>query len=207
MGMARIPVAELRVQTQGPGLVRATANVPARRESADLREWAERSGVSAGAMVSAGLVLAVVGGLGALLFSPGFFGMMVLSSLFTVGGGLAFLGILKRKGRSEEPKALPPASSATVIAERSRRVLALLERGGDHTFEQLMGQLRWTEAALLETLVAMKEAGQIVEDLDLDTGEWVYRSAVADFGSAVPGGGMTLADRQARGLHTEAHRQ
>jgi hypothetical protein len=204
MGMARIPVAELRVQTQGPGLVRVTANAPARQDG-DLREWVQRSGVSPGAMVSAGLLLAAVGGLGALLLTPGFFGMVALSAMFTVGGGVAFLGVLKRKGRGDpEPKALPPASAATVIAERARRVGALLGRGGERTFEQLMAELRWTEPALLETLLAMKDSGQVVEDLDLETGEWVYRSSVAEFGT---GGGMTLADRQARGLHTEAHRQ
>jgi hypothetical protein len=206
MGMARIPVAELRVQTQGPGLVRVTASAPA-RQGGDLREWVHQSRLSPKTMVSGGLVLAAVGGLGALLLTPGFFGMMILSSMFTVGGGVAFLGVLKRKGRKEEPKALPPASSATVIAERARRVATLLDRGGDYTFERLLTQLRWTEPALLETLLAMKEAGQVIEDLDLDTGEWIYRSTTADYGTAAPGGGMTLADRQARGLHTEANHQ
>jgi hypothetical protein len=206
MGMARIPVAELRVQTQGPGLVRATASAPA-RQGGDLREWVHQSGVPPRAMVSGGLVLAAIGGLGALVLTPGFFGMMVLSSMFTVGGGVAFLGVLKRKGRKEEPKALPPASSASVIAERARRVGGLLDRGGDYTFERLLAQLRWTEPALLETLVAMKEAGRVIEDLDLETGEWVYRSTTTDYGTAGHGGGMTLADRQARGLDTETDHQ
>jgi hypothetical protein len=204
MGMARIPVAELRVQTQEPGLVRVTANAPARR-GGDLREWVQESGMSSRGLVTVGLGLAVVGGLGALVLAPGFFGMVALSSMFTVGGGLAFLGVQKRKGRAQEPKALPPASSATVIAERARRVASLLEHGGDHTFERLLAQLRWTEPALLETLLAMKESGQVLEDLDLETGEWVYRSTVTDFGAVGLGGGMTLADRRARGLHTEAH--
>lgn len=203
--MARIPVAELRVQTQGPGLVRVTASAPARQGGGDIREWVQRSGMRPRALVMAGLALAAVGGVGALLISPGFFGMVAFSSMFTVGGGLAFLGMLKRKPPADEQRALPPASSATVIAERARRVQTLLEQAGDHTFERLMAQLRWTEPALLETLLAMKDSGQLIEDLDLDTGEWIYRSALADYGTAGAGGAMTLADRRARGLHTETN--
>lgn len=201
MTMARIPVAELRVQARVPGLVRADARSPA-HSRADLLQWVERSPVSTGSMVSAGLGLATIGALGALLTSGlGLFGMLALSSMFTVGGGLVFLGIIKRKGRAaaeEEPlKALPPASAPAVIAERSRRVVAVLERSGELTFERLLDQLRWTEGALLETLVAMKESGVVIEDLDLDTGEWVYRPQLTDFGE---GGPMTLAERQAQRL-------
>ncbi|MCA9653348.1 MAG: hypothetical protein H6712_34500 [Myxococcales bacterium] len=198
--MARIPVAELRVQTQVPGLVRAEAATPA-RSRADLRVWAERAPVSSGAMVGLGLGLAVVGGVGALVVSGvGFFGMLALSTMITLGGGMAFLGVLKRKGRKDQEaealKALPPASAPAVIAERGRRVIMVLEQHGDLTFERLLAQLRWTEGALLETLVAMKDAGRVVEDLDLETGEWVYRSQL-ELGA---GGPMTLADRQAQRL-------
>jgi len=204
MGMARIPVAELRVQTQGPGLVRVTASAPA-REGRDLREWVQQSGISPGAMVTTGLVLAVLGGLGLLVLASGSFaGVVALASMVTTGAGLAFLGALKRKDAKAEPKALPPASSAAVLTERSRRVRAVLDGGGGHTFEQLLHQLRWTESALLETLVVMKDGGQVVEDLDLDTGEWVYRSQELGFGG---GGPMSLADRQAHGRQEETHRR
>jgi len=208
MGMARIPVAELRVHSQGPGLVRASSTAPARSDD-DLRQWAQRSSLSPGAMVAGGLALAAVGGVGALLMSVGFFGMVALSSMMTVGGGVAFLGVLKRRGRAEpEPPLALPAASMAVIAERARRVQSVLAPGGDFTFEQLMAALRWTEPALLETLLSMKETGQVIEDLDLDTGQWVYRSQHNEYGSTVPGGGgMTLADRQARGLHAEAQQQ
>lgn len=208
MGMARIPAAQLQVQTQGPGLVHVTANAPAPVPARDLQDWVAQSSLSAGAMVMGGLALAAVGGLGALVMHVGFFGVVALSSMITVGGGVALLGILKRKGRkAPEPRALPPASTASVIAERARRVQAVLGQGGDFTFERLLAALKWTESALLETLLAMKEAGQVVEDLDLDTGEWVYRSQYTEYGSALPGGAMTLADRQAQGLHVEANRQ
>lgn len=208
MGMARIPVAQLQVQTQGPGLVHVNAHAPSSSPAprTELRDWVADSSLSPGAMVVGGLALAAVGGLGALVMHVGFFGVVALSSMITVGGGVALLGLLKRKGRkTEEPRALPPASSAAVIAERSRRVKSVLGQGGDFTFERLLAELRWTESALLETLVAMKDAGQVVEDLDLDSGEWVYRAQITEYGSALPGGAMTLADRQARGLPMEAN--
>lgn len=200
MGMARIPVAELWVQTQGPGLVRATANVPARQaEGGDLREWVSESRVSSGTLVTVGLVLAAVGGIGALIVTSSVLGIVAVTSMITAGTGLAFLGVLKRKDRAAQPKALPPASSTTVLAERARRIGSVLD-AGDHTFEQLLGKLRWTESALLEALVVMKDSGQVVEDLDLDSGEWVYRSAVAGYGSVGTPGALSLAERQARGL-------
>ena len=53
---------------------------------------------------------------------------------------------------------------------------------------------RWTDRALVETLVAMKDAGALIEDLDLDSGEWVYR---LQYGDAIgTPASMTLADRQ-----------
>jgi hypothetical protein len=199
MGMARIPVAELWVQTQGPGLVRVTANAPARQEGGDLREWVRESRVTSGTLATAGLVLAAVGGLGALIVTSSVLGIIAVTSMITAGCGLVFLGALKRKDRNSQPKALPPASSATVLAERARRIQSVLD-AGDHTFEQLLGKLRWTESALLETLVVMKDSGQVVEDLDLDSGEWVYRASFAAFGTLGSEGALSLAERQARGL-------
>ena len=50
---------------------------------------------------------------------------------------------------------------------------------------------------LVQTLVALKDAGQVVEDLDLDTGEWVYRLQPSDeMGTRAS---MMLADRQSAG--------
>ncbi len=198
MGMARIPAAELRVQTGHGGLVRVDATAPARTvPENDLKQWIKRSPVSAGALIGGGLLMMAAGGVGAVVMHVGFFGVVALGSMITLGGGLAFLGVLKRGGREsdDDTKALPPASAAAVIAERSRRVQQCLDKGGHYTFEQLMAQLRWTEGALLETLVAMKDGGLLVEDLDLETGEWFYRSQVATYGT---GGAMTLADRQAQ---------
>ena len=67
---------------------------------------------------------------------------------------------------------------------------------GDATFETLLRLLGWMEPVLLETLVQMKESGAIEEDLNLDTGEWIYRTR-NDLGMGAAGG-LMLEDRQAR---------
>ena len=206
MAVARHNVAELwglRQATSGPARPTgpsATGALAVRDEaSTDLVGWVEGSRVSAGKLVSGGLALAIAGALGALLIpGVGFFGTVALGSMFTLGGGLAFLGLRKLSrgsGSGAAAAAAPvlPPSRQQLMAERSRRMTAVLE-GGPSTFERLTTALRWTETAVLETLVFMKEAGIVVEDLDLDTGEWIYRLQDNDFGTA---GTMTLADRQA----------
>lgn len=153
--------------------------------------------VGAGIVAIGAVVASVAGGLVATA---------IAGSMITIGGGVALLGVLKRKGRAPQPvpaRALPPASSTAVIAERSRRVATVLEQTGRATFERLAARLRWTEPALLETLMAMTESGHLVEDLDLETGEWFYRLQATDFGT---GAALTLADRQARALQSKGDR-
>ena len=62
-----------------------------------------------------------------------------------------------------------------LLAERSRRVRAILAGASSaselHTFEKLVQESRWTQAAMLSTLLHMKERGEVVEDLNLDTGD------------------------------------
>lgn len=186
--MAHHPVDELRVRL-GPGSspgalqrVAPSGDAPAPGEgSGDVRRWAERSPLPAGGMVLGGLGLAVVGlGLGLALplslATATLFGGMV-----TFGGGLAYLGGLKRKAEVDTTKALPPAPtvSPVVLAERARRVRAWLQQRRQATFEELAEALKWTESALVETLLHMKEAQVIEEDLDLDSGQWVYRMETA----------------------------
>jgi hypothetical protein len=196
--MARHPVTELWVQRQGATLVRVSANAPAEvgAEKSDLRTWVDRSGVPAGGLVAGGLALSLTGlALAALVGWSGLGVAAIYSAMITVGGGLAFLGLVKRK--QPPPPALPaPRTSAEVQGERARRVHVALMQQGDATFETLLRLLGWTEPALLETLVYMKEGGAIEEDLNLDTGEWIYRSR-NDLGMGVAGG-LMLEDRQAR---------
>ncbi len=138
-------------------------------------------------------------GLGLGLALPLSMGTATLfGGMVTFGGGVAFLGALKRKSQLEAAQALPPAPTASpvVLAERGRRVRVWLQERGQATFEDLTGALRWTEAALVETLMHMKEAGLIEEDLDLDTGQWVYRmQSATETGTAAS---LMLADRDAR---------
>ena len=203
--MARYPITELWVQRQGAALVRVGGSVPAeadpsrsplRGDGGDLRTWVDRSALPAGALVAGGLGLGLSGlALAVLIGWSGLGVAAIYSAMITLGGGLTFLGLLKRK--RPPPPALPaPRTSPEVLNERGRRVHAALAQLGDATFEALLRLLGWTESALLETLVQMKEAGVIEEDLNLDTGEWIYRSR-NDLGMGAAGG-LMLEDRQAR---------
>lgn len=198
--MAHLPVEELRAQMRPAGaLQRIEPNAPARTQGGgDLRSWVEKSPLPPGGLLFGGIGLAMVGlGLGlALPLSMGtatLFGGMV-----TFGGGVAFLGALKRKSQIDAAQALPPAPtvSPVVLAERGRRVRSWLQERGQATFEELTAALRWTESALVETLMHMKEAGVVEEDLDLDTGQWVYRmQGATETGTAAS---LMLSERDAR---------
>lgn len=186
--MAHRPVEELRVHitgASGGALVRVDAQPPARK--GDLRGWVERSPLPPGGMMLGGVGLALVG-LGLGLALPLTMGTATLfGGMVTFGGGVAFLGGLKRKAQVEAAKALPPAPtvSPVVLNERTRRVRDWLQTRGQATFEEIAQALKWTEAALVETLLHMKETGALEEDLDLDSGQWVYRMQTAtDTGAA-----------------------
>jgi hypothetical protein len=201
MAMARQPVAELYVQSQGALVRLGPSTTPVRTddEPDDLRTWVDRAAIPWSGMVLGGMGTAVLGLVLASINPLGFLGTVAFSSMITLGGGLTFLGILKRKREQDEPppRALPAAGTApAVFAERARRVTHVLRDRGEATFETLLGRLRWTESALIETLVYMKNAGALEEDLNLDTGEWVYR--VQDIDAVGTPAGLTLAERQAR---------
>jgi predicted lipid-binding transport protein (Tim44 family) len=205
--MARDPVAQLWVQSQG-ALVpvgSAAPAAPAPTSGDDLRAWVDRTPVPWSGMVIGGMATAVIGLLLASINPLGFLGVVAFSSMISIGGGLAVMGALKRKraqARDEGRRALPAASATPeVIAERSRRVARVLESGGQATFEELVARLRWTEKALIEALVHMKNVGAVEEDLDLDTGQWVYRVQEQDL-AGTPAG-LTLDERQAR-VETES---
>jgi hypothetical protein len=206
--VARHTVAELWIQSQGGhALVRVGEPAALRRETTgshaalaggdDVRRWAERAPFSWHGMMVAGLALAGIGGLLATLNPIGFLGAVLFGCMMTLGGGIAILGGFKRASALVPPALPAPQGDPSVARERGRRVRMLLGQTGQSTFEQLLAKLRWTEAALVQTLVALKDAGQVVEDLDLDTGEWVYRLQSSDeMGTRAS---MMLADRQAAG--------
>jgi predicted lipid-binding transport protein (Tim44 family) len=203
MAMARDPVAQLWVQSQG-ALVRvgpAGVTAPSRTDSGsgdDLRAWVDRTPMPWSGMLVGGMATAVIGLVLASMNPLGFLGVVAFSSMISLGGGLAVMGVLKRKRAQErdEPRALPaPSATREVVAERSRRVARVLASGGQATFEDLIGRLRWTEKALIETLVHMKNTGAVEEDLDLDSGQWVYR--VQEHDAVGQPAALTLDERQA----------
>jgi hypothetical protein len=193
MTVARHPVTELWVQRQGSALVRVGSGAPTDAEKSDLRTWVDRSALPAPAMLVCGLALGL-SGVALAIAGPGGLALSALfSGMITLGGGMTFLALVKRKN-APAPRALTaPSTSPEVARERARRVHATLADGGDATFELLLRHLGWTEAALLETLVQMKESGAVEEDLNLDTGEWVYRA----HHDVAPGGALMLDDRKA----------
>ena len=201
MAMARQPVAQLWIQSQG-ALVRVGPPDVERPKGDDLQAWVDRTAVPWSGMVFGGMATALIGLVLASINPLGFLGVVAFSSMISIGGGLAFMGVLKHKrdqARTATARALPAATTApAVLAERARRVTQVLESGRQATFEGLLAQLHWTEKALIETLVEMKNTGAVEEDLDLDSGQWVYRVQEPDLvGSPA---GPTLDERHA--LHT-----
>jgi hypothetical protein len=197
--VARHNVSELWVQTQrGGALVRVpTGSLPAVSERDNsVIAWAQRVPASAPAMMVGGAVIGLLGGLLAVLNPLGFLGVAIFGGMITFGGGIAWLGAAKaRGGAAPDPR---PFVDPRVLAERGRRVATLLGQLGQATFEVLLGRLRWTEQALIETLVDMKDGAVLVEDLDLETGEWVYR--MQSGGEIGTRGSMMLDERR---VHSE----
>lgn len=131
-------------------------------------------------LVGSGVAFAFLGAL-ALAWSPfSLVGLVITNLFFSAGACLTVLGLAKRWAAAARPApALPPPRvDPHVLAERCRRVKAILRRvEGPTTFERLVRESKWTQAAMLSTLLHMKEQGEIIEDLDLDTGQWVYTLA------------------------------
>ncbi len=172
----------------------------------DVVAWVRRSGLPRSAFIGGGLALCGAGLILASVGVGGFVAGAAISGMITLGGGLTFLGFLKGRETKDRPPALGaapaqapepgPKTSPVVLAERGRRIVALLGERGPLTFEAIVAELRWTQAAVLETLVSLKGDGTIEEDLELESGQWIYKSSVA---SAVgTPGSLMLDDRIAR---------
>jgi len=152
-------------------------------------------------MVFGGAAMVMLATVAAVLGHWAFFGTMILTSLLTAGSGLVFLGLVKRRGKrdvvEDEQRGLS-ASEHRVLGQRSKRIIAVLEKSGRPlTFEALVDSTRWTRDAVLDTLLFMKEHGDVAEDLDLDTGEWVYSPDTSD---GVPGTPVSLMLEERRAL-------
>lgn len=68
------------------------------------------------------------------------------------------------------------AGLSQVAIERRTRMLAILKRmQRPLSFETLQGELQWTDEAILTTLRDLLANERITEDLNLESGHWVYQ--------------------------------
>jgi hypothetical protein len=203
--MAQHKVVDLVIQRGSVQIVRHVGpGAPARtdRDADDRTNWLVRSpgtwrglATVGAASASAGLVLGMVG--------HRLLTIWFANSLLSAGLCLLFLGLLKRMltvAPVAAPAPAPEVVDPRLLAERVRRVRAILARATSaselYTFERLVQESRWTQAAMLSTLLHMKERGEVVEDLNLDTGEWVY--SLAEDAVAVGPGSLMLEERTAQ---------
>lgn len=187
--MAQQKVVDLVIQQGALQIVPRPAAV-ARAERPDARDWLVRSPGSWQGLVGTGLMLAGSGLLLGIL-GPVMLTLWIANSLLSAGACLVFLGFVKRVWSRVQPSLAPPPAQVDprLLAERSRRVRTILARAPAaevYTFERLVHESKWTQAAMLSTLLHMKERGELIEDLNLDTGEWVY-SLTEDPVAGAPG--------------------
>lgn len=202
--MAQHKVVDLVIQHGSVQIVQRNAPaVPERGGAVDLRGWLVATPGTWLGMIGVGAASAGVG-MALSVLGTRVLTLMFANSMLSAGLCLLFLGVLKRVWARQTPDPTPAPAPAPVdaklLAERARRVRAILARASSaselFTFEQLIKESRWTQAAMLSTLLHMKERGEVVEDLNLDTGEWVY--SLADEPSVSGGASLMLAERTAQ---------
>ncbi len=205
--MAREKVVDLVVRQGSAQAVERSASFGS-GDGGDLKRWAMRNPLPWGVTFVGGLVMVALGTSMAAFASWAFFGTMLLSSLLTAGSGLVFLSLVKRRGEldalTDGQRGLS-ASEHRVLSQRSKRISVLLAKAGRPlTYEALVDRTKWTRDAVLDTLLFMKERGEVAEDLDLDTGEWVYSASELE---AVPGSPVSLMLEERRELSEQAENQ
>lgn len=207
--MAQQKVVDLVIQHGSVQIVQRNADAPlAPAQPGDVHTSLARLPAHWPTLLVGGVALAAFGALG-LVLADTFLGLMLANTFVSGGALIAVLGLLKRWSGVVRPAPALPASGidARVLAERCRRVRGLLHRGvGEYTFERLVRELKWTQAAMLSTLLHMKEQGEIVEDLNLDTGEWVYSLAVGLDAPTPASTSPMLEERRATEAATERQR-
>lgn len=197
--MAQQKVVDLVIQQGALQIVPRPAAM-ARAERPDARDWLVRSPGSWQGLVGTGLMMAGSGLLLGIL-GPVMLTLWIANSLLSAGACLVFLGFVKRVWSRTQPVLAPAPAPVDprLLAERTRRVRAILARAPSvevYTFERLVHESKWTQAAMLSTLLHMKERGELIEDLNLDTGEWVY-SMTEDPVAGAPGS-LMLEERTAQ---------
>ena len=210
--MAQHKVVDLVIQRGSVQIVHRTPTTPARTYPGEAPAWLMRSPGSwrglvtvGAASTGAGLMLSAMSVVGGRMLTIWF-----ANSLLSAGLCLLLLGVIKKVMTQAAPPANPTPEpiDPKLLGERSRRVRAILSKATAaselFTFERLVKESRWTQAAMLSTLLHMKERGEIVEDLNLDTGEWVYSlsddSSMTGMTGTVAGGpgSLMLEERTAQ---------
>ena len=138
-------------------------------------------------LMASGATLAV-GGILAVLLAGGPIG--VLTFIFggglciSTGAGLAALGFLKHRvqGVSQQRRRLQVEAELAPVMARLKAALATGQT--KPTVESLVADLALPEAAVVRSLIHLRDEGVVREELDLDTGNWFY--SLNDTGAPAP---------------------
>ena len=100
-------------------------------------------------------------------------------------GGIAWATALTLAGR-DAPAPDEGLAFDEVDGIRAKRLAAALSRApGPVTVEQICAELRWTEEAVVRGLAKLRDDARIAEDVDLDSGHFVYTLHRAEPAEAV----------------------
>jgi hypothetical protein len=110
-----------------------------------------------------------------------FFAAVTVPYFIYLGLGISVLGILKQRAhredarhqhRLEKQKQLQLEAALAPTLEKLRSVLS--EASRPLTIEQLSECVELTQAELLRGLAHLRAQAELIEDLDTESGEWVY---------------------------------
>lgn len=119
---------------------------------------------------------------------------------------ICLLGL--RASLAQEQLAAPRVSVRSAVErERARRLLELVQRRGrSMSFDELCGELAGhTREAVASGLVCLVEDGELVEELDMDFGRWVY-SVPTVFEAGASEEALMTAHERAQRATTRARR-
>jgi len=139
-------------------------------------------------MVRYGAALAFIG------FSVQIVGTATLGpSVFTIMGFLAIVASIfffQAAYKLTTPDSATPqlTDASSVDQQRAQRLAAALSTApGPVAIEEIAQVMRWTPQAVATGLKVLADRGEVVEDLDLETGHWIYvlasRQGVSSTGS------------------------
>lgn len=140
-----------------------------------LRWLAQRLSVR-GWIVAAAVSLGVC--LMAAIGSVALSGILVTLALVALAGAGLIGGVaaLAMAGQARRMQMNAYVDRSRLLDERRRQMSALLETTSDGvSVAQAVSRLGWLEDAVVTTLKAMVDENEVIEDLDVESGAWVYR--------------------------------